>query len=80
MMLMIGGFFWYLECVCDNNEVRKNVPKSDITVAEQLVGYRGRIPGRMYPVQSVHMPMKPHKYGVKIRQCIVKYMYMFIIS
>lgn len=42
-------------------ELRKNyVPDSDITVDEQLVGYRGRTPGRTY------MPMKPRKYGVKI--------------
>jgi hypothetical protein len=36
------------------------VPAGDLTVDEQLVGYRGRIPGRTY------MPSKPRKYGVKI--------------
>ena len=42
-------------------QLRKNyVPDCDITVDEQLVGYRGRTPGRTY------MPMKPRKYGVKI--------------
>lgn len=36
------------------------VPEADITVDEQLVGYRGRVPGRTY------LPSKPKKYGVKI--------------
>lgn len=36
------------------------VPESDITVDEQLVGYRGHAPGRTY------MPSKPRPYGVKI--------------
>jgi hypothetical protein len=36
------------------------IPDSDITVDEQLVGYRGRAPGRTY------LPSKPSKYGVKI--------------
>jgi hypothetical protein len=34
-------------------------PSATLTVDEQLVGYRGRIPGRTY------MPCKPRKYGVK---------------
>ena len=36
------------------------IPDSDITIDEQLVGYRGRAPGRTY------MPSKPRKYGVKL--------------
>jgi hypothetical protein len=36
------------------------VPNDDLTVDEQLVGYRGQIPGRTY------MPSKPRKYGIKI--------------
>ena len=43
-----------------NNLRRVYVPNSVITVDEQLVGYRGNIPGRTY------MPSKPRKYGVKI--------------
>ena len=43
-----------------NNLTRAYVPEEVITVDEQLVGYRGRIPGRTY------MPSKPRKYGVKI--------------
>ena len=39
---------------------RVYVPDECITVDEQLVGYRGRIPGRTY------MPSKPRKYGLKI--------------
>ena len=36
------------------------IPNESITVDKQLVGYRGRIPGRTY------MPSKPRKYGLKI--------------
>ena len=36
------------------------IPDDCITVDEQLVGYRGRIPGKTY------MPSKPRKYGLKI--------------
>lgn len=36
------------------------IPQEDLTVDEQLVGYRGCSPGRTY------MPSKPRKYGVKI--------------
>ena len=36
------------------------VPAATLTVDEQLLGYRGRIPGRTY------MPNKPKKYGLKI--------------
>ena len=39
---------------------RVYIPNESITVDEQLVGYRGRIPGRTY------MPSKPRKYGLKI--------------
>ena len=39
---------------------RVYVPDECITMDEQLVGYRGRIPGRTY------MPSKPRKYGLKI--------------
>ena len=39
---------------------RVYIPNESITVDEQLVGYRGRIPGRTY------MPSKPCKYGLKI--------------
>ena len=35
------------------------IPNEALTVDEQLVGYRGKIPGRTY------MPSKPRKYGVK---------------
>ena len=35
------------------------VPNETLTVNEQLVGYRGKIPGRTY------MPSKPRKFGVK---------------
>ena len=43
------------------SELKKHyIPDSDITIDEQLVGYRGRAPGRTY------MPSKPRKYGVKI--------------
>lgn len=36
------------------------VPNENLTIDEQLLGYRGRIPGRTY------MPSKPRKYGLKI--------------
>ena len=36
------------------------IPDDCITVDEQLVGYRGRIPGRTC------IPSKPRKYGLKI--------------
>lgn len=36
------------------------IPEDVVTVDEQLVGYRGRAPGRTY------IPSKPRKYGVKI--------------
>ena len=39
---------------------RVYVPDDCITVDEQWVGYRGRIPGRTY------MPSKPRKYKLKI--------------
>ena len=39
---------------------RVYLPDDCITVDEQLVGYRGRIPGRTY------MPSKPRKYELKI--------------
>ena len=43
-----------------NNNLRNiYVPNEALTVDEQLVGYRGKIPGRTY------MPSKPRKYGVK---------------
>ena len=43
-----------------NNNLRNiYVPNEALTVNEQLVGYRGKIPGRTY------MPSKPRKYGVK---------------
>ena len=45
-------FLKYIRCVY--------IPNESITVDEQLVGYRGRIPGRTY------MPSKPRKYGLKI--------------
>ena len=35
-------------------------PDFDLTIDEQLVGYRGHIPGRTY------LPSKPRKYGIKI--------------
>ena len=46
--LFLSSLRRYLQC--DEN----------ITIDEQLVGYRGRIPGRTY------MPSKPRKYGLKI--------------
>jgi hypothetical protein len=36
------------------------IPKDILTVDEQLLGYRGLIPGRTY------LPSKPRKYGLKI--------------
>ena len=36
------------------------IPGDVIAVDEQLVGYRGRIPGRTY------VPSKPRKYGIKV--------------
>ena len=36
------------------------IPSETLTVDEQLLGYRGRVPGRTY------MPAKPRKYGLKI--------------
>ena len=35
------------------------IPNEALTVAEKLVGYRGKISGRTY------MPTKPRRYGVK---------------
>ena len=43
-----------------SNLRRFYVPDVVITVDEQLVGYRGSIPGRTY------IPTKPRKYGIKI--------------
>ena len=43
-----------------SNLRRFYVPGDTLTVVEQLVGYRGTIPGRTY------VPSKPRKYGVKI--------------
>ena len=42
------------------NARRVYIPGECITVDEQLVGCRGRIPGQIY------MPSKPRKYGLKI--------------
>ena len=39
---------------------RVYIPGFVLTVDEQLLGYRGRVPGRSY------MPAKPRKYGLKI--------------
>ena len=39
---------------------RHYIPGDTLTVDEQLVGYRGQIPGRTY------IPSKPAKYGLKI--------------
>ena len=39
---------------------RAYIPDDYITVDEQLVGYRGKIPDRTY------IPSKPRKYGLKI--------------
>ena len=36
------------------------IPGECITVDEQLLGYRGRVPDRNY------IPLKPQKYGLKI--------------
>ena len=35
------------------------IPGTDLAVDEQLLGYRGHIPGKTY------MPSKPRKYGLK---------------
>ena len=43
----------------DNNSRNTYVPNEALTVNKQLVGYRGKIPGRTYT------PSKPRKYGVK---------------
>ena len=44
-----------------NESLRKfYVPAEVLTVDEQLLGYRGQIPGRTY------LPSKPRKYGIKI--------------
>lgn len=43
-----------------SNLRRVYIPKENLTIDEQLVGYRGRIPGRTY------IPSKPRKYGLKI--------------
>ena len=42
------------------NARRIYIPGKGITVDKQLVGHRGRIPGRTY------IPFKPRKYGLKI--------------
>lgn len=42
------------------NLTKHYIPKAVLTVDEQLVGYRGRAPGRTY------LPSKPRKYGIKI--------------
>ena len=43
-----------------NSNLRNNyIPNEALTVDEQLVEYRSKIPGRTY------MPTKPRKYGVK---------------
>jgi hypothetical protein len=42
------------------NFQRWYTPGSYITVDEQLVGFRGRCPFRMY------IPNKPNKYGIKL--------------
>jgi hypothetical protein len=39
---------------------RVYIPDSTLTVDEQLLGYRGRIPGRTY------LPSQPKRYGLKI--------------
>jgi hypothetical protein len=45
-------------------QLRKSyVTDANLTIDEQLVGYRGRAPGRTY------LPSKPKKYGVKIFWC-----------
>ena len=43
-----------------SNLQRFYIPEDTLTVDEQLVGYRGKIPGRTY------IPSKPRKYGIKI--------------
>jgi hypothetical protein len=43
-----------------DNLRRFYIPRETLTIDEQLLGYRGRIPGRTY------MPSKPKKYGLKI--------------
>lgn len=48
------------------------IPGSYITIDEQLLGFRGRCPFRMY------IPSKPSKYGIKIVMCCdvgTKYMF-----
>jgi len=47
------------DCI-KRNLIRFYVPDETLTVDEQLVGYRGRVPGRVY------MPQKPRKYGLKV--------------
>ncbi|CAF3588675.1 unnamed protein product [Rotaria sp. Silwood1] len=39
-------------------------PESDITIDEQLLGFRGKCPFRQY------MPKKPDKYGLKLWLCV----------
>ena len=46
--------------ICFRNARRIYIPGECITVDEQFVGYRGRIPGQTY------IPSKPRKYGLKI--------------
>ena len=43
-----------------SNLRRSYIPEDVVTVDEQLVGYRGKAPGRTY------IPSKPRKYGIKI--------------
>lgn len=43
-----------------SNLRRVYIPGATLTVDEQLLGYRGKVPGRTY------MPSKPKKYGLKI--------------
>ena len=45
--------------IFDSNLRNIYIPNDALTVDEQLVGYRGKIPGRTYK------PSKPRKYGVK---------------
>ena len=39
------------------------IPDANLTIDEQLLGYRGRVPGRIY------MKSKPRKHGLKIFWC-----------
>ena len=54
----------YLCLIIENKFLAAYCPGENVTIDEQLVGFRGRFRGKVY------MPNKPNKYGIKVQAMV----------